>query len=137
MVYFLAVVLLGQTVALVWRFRRPPDAGNALEPPDYTQVFDAIDARFELLTEAVASGIAHVERSEARVRATVARARQELGQFGIEHPGLEAEGEELRFGDGGGSEEEGLPPVHEDVAEGGSSIPGVSAEVLARRWQAR
>lgn len=86
--------------------------------------------RMDRLTIAVAEGIEHVERAERRVRATVARARRELSEDGVAHPGLEAEHAQLRDGDGDGGEERGVQPVREEVdrsgiqVELGDSFPG-------------
>lgn len=83
------------------------------------------------LTMAVAEGIENVQRAERRVRATVARARKELREHGMESAGLEAEWSELRERDGDGGEGEGVPPVQEHVArdpsaplELGDAYPG-------------
>ncbi len=86
------------------------------------------------LTLAVAEGIDRVSRSERRVNATVARARKELAEVGLESPGLEAEAAELRLLDGGASDGSELPPVQHHVEETQSpprGIPGTfSQEVL-------
>jgi hypothetical protein len=70
------------------------------------------------INQAVAEGIKHVDRVENRIRATVRRAREQLADHGYEHPGLEAEAQELRRSDGAGGREEGVPPVRGDVANG-------------------
>ena len=72
--------------------------------------------RLTNLTLAVAEGIAHVERAEARIRATVQRARAQLAESGIESPALEAEGAELQLLDEQGSGGRRLHAVREDVA---------------------
>jgi DNA repair exonuclease SbcCD ATPase subunit len=69
------------------------------------------------LKTAVAHGIEHVERTEARIRATVQRARAELSDDDKFHPGLEAEAESIRHNDelvGGGGRMRLLP---ESLAE--------------------
>jgi len=71
--------------------------------------------RLTNLTLAVAEGIAHVERAEARIRATVQRARAQLAEAGIESPALEAEGDQLQLLDEGGSGGRKLHAVREDV----------------------
>lgn len=92
----------------------------------------ALEADHDVVRAAVAEGIAHVERVESRIRATVRRAREELEERGLESPGLEAEAKELRIVDGSGSEAGELPPVPEEVGEPMSSIEGVTAAQLAR-----
>ena len=72
--------------------------------------------RLTNLTLAVAEGIAHVERAEARIRATVQRARAQLADAGIESPALEAEGDQLQLLDDAGSGGRRLHAVREDVA---------------------
>ena len=71
--------------------------------------------RLTNLTLAVAEGIAHVERAEARIRATVQRARAQLAEAGIESPALEAEGDQLQLLDEAGSGGRRLHAVREDV----------------------
>lgn len=79
--------------------------------------------RLTNLTLAVAEGIAHVERAEARIRATVQRARAQLAEAGIESPALEAEGDQLQLLDEGGSGARRLHAVREDVGPSAQS-PG-------------
>jgi len=84
---------------------------------------------------AVSEGIERVDRSERRIKATVARARSELESRGYKDPGLDAEAFELRDIDGNGSDESGLPAVPETVVESASqisSIRGVATEQLRR-----
>ena len=71
--------------------------------------------RLTNLTLAVAEGIAHVERAEARIRATVQRARAQLAESGIESPALEAEGDQLQLLDEAGGGGRKLHAVREDV----------------------
>lgn len=71
--------------------------------------------RLTNLTLAVAEGIAHVERAEARIRATVQRARAQLADAGIESPALEAEGAELQLLDEGGGGGRRLHAVRDSV----------------------
>jgi len=104
----------------------------------------AQDARLEELitkikdlTFAVSEGIERTDRAERRVRGVIQRARKELGARGYEDPGLEAEAYELRAVDGDGGKDGGLPAVPTEVAAVGgeaSSIKGVSAELLRKRW---
>jgi len=129
---------------------RPP-----LDPPDTSPLRKAIDANAESidwltkqhtgfedltdrrvtdLTHAVADGIERVERSENRVHAAVARYRKKLEASGLEDPSVEAEVAGLQLVDGGGSSGGGVPAVQEELGApqpAASSIPGVSAEVLA------
>jgi len=87
---------------------------------------------FAILRLAVAEGIEHVERVEKRIQQTVRRAKKELDEGGIEHPGLEAEVANLQLWNGGGGEPERVPPVHEDVGGPESTVPGVTQEQLRR-----
>ena len=75
-----------------------------------------MSAELKELRKAVALGIEHVERTEARIRATVGRAKKELERHGVKHPGLDAEAEILFEGNGDGSEEEGVLPLHPSMA---------------------
>ncbi len=86
---------------------------------------------------AVSDGIERTDRAERRVRNAIQRARKELGKLGYEDPGLEAEAGELRIVDGEGGGDGGVPAVSEEVAAvdaAPSSIRGVPAETLRRRW---
>lgn len=77
------------------------------------------------LTVALSEGIAKVERHEARIRATVRRAREELEDSGIRHPGLEAEAAQLSLVDGAGGGAGRMPEVSDDVAEADlTDLPG-------------
>jgi len=89
------------------------------------------------LTFAVSEGIERTDRAERRIRNAIQRARKELAARGFDDPGLEAEAHELRIVDGDGGADGGVPVVSEEVAEVGgeaSSIKGVSAEQLRKRW---
>jgi len=91
-----------------------------------------LEADRQLIRAAVAQGIEHVDRVEARIRSTVKRATKELEEHGLESPGLAAEAGQLSLVHDPGVEEGELPPVREDVGEVASSIPGVSASDLAK-----
>ncbi len=98
---------------------------------------DQLTTQIKDLTFAVSEGIERTDRAERRVRGVIQRARKELGARGYEDPGLEAEAYELRAVDGDGGKDGGLPAVSKEVAEvepAPSSIRGVSAETLQRRW---
>jgi len=98
---------------------------------------DQITTQIKDLTFAVSEGIERTDRAERRVRGVIQRARKELGARGYEDPGLEAEAYELRAVDGDGGKDGGVPTVSKEVAEvepEASSIPGVSAEQLRKRW---
>jgi len=98
---------------------------------------DQITTQIKDLTLAVSEGIERTDRAERRVRGVIQRARKELAARGYEDPGLEAEDHELRAVDGDGGKDGGVPTVSEEVAEvepAPSSIRGVSAEQLRRRW---
>ncbi len=96
-----------------------------------------LQTKIKDLLFAVETGVERVDRAERRVRGVIQRARKELGARGYEDPGLEAEAYELRAVDGDGGKDGGVPPVPEEVAAVGaeaSSIKGVSAELLRKRW---
>ncbi len=98
---------------------------------------DELDTKIKEYLFAVSEGIDRVDRAERRVRGVIQRARKELGKLGYEDPGLEAEAHELRSVDGDGGKGGGLPTVPEEVATvepAASSIRGVSAELLRKRW---
>jgi len=89
------------------------------------------------LTFAVSEGIERTDRAERRIRNAIQRARKELAARGFDDPGLEAEAHELRIVDGEGSGDGGVPAVPAEVAaveSAPSSIRGVSAEQLRKRW---
>jgi hypothetical protein len=96
--------------------------------PDLADVWDEL----ERLKAAVAEGIAHVERTESRIAGVVGRAQKELRRFGIRHPGVEAEAEQLQLVDGAGGDGRGVPAVSEDMANAPSSVPGVSRAQLMK-----
>lgn len=108
------------------------DLSAALGPLD-KRVADN-SAAIANLVVAVSDGIAHVKRHEVRVAKQVTGARRLLRENGLEHPGLEAEHEELRERDGEGSEQEevlALPaPVEGDQRPSG--IPGLTEEDVTR-----
>jgi len=110
---------------------------------------EAVDARMDSLGSAVedvalrlkgtnfavSEGIERTDRAERRIHATIKRARKELKARGLEDPGLEAEGYELRLVDGERGADGEVPAVPESVepaSEEASSIKGVSAQTLAR-----
>jgi len=116
-------------------------------PPnhDVTQLTDELRALaddvarlengFKDVLQAVAEGIERTERAERRIQQTVRRARKELKESGLEDPGVEAEHDQLRTGDGDRSERDGLrvlPASVEPPPEEASSIKGVSVAVLQR-----
>ena len=98
---------------------------------------DQITTQIKDLTFAVSEGIERTDRAERRVRGVIQRARKELEARGYEDPGLEAEAHELRVVDGDGGKGDGVPAVPKEVAAlepEASSIRGVPAETLRRRW---
>jgi len=89
---------------------------------------------------ALAEGIERVDRSERRIKATVARARKELEARGYKDPGLDAEDYQLRLLDGVGSAEGNLQPVRDAVGADTplrSGIPGLSGAELQAIREAR
>jgi len=137
---FMVVVYVG---ALAWlqrshvralsRVTASLEAAQTPEIPahDHAEIRQ-LQEEFGVLRMAVAEGIEHVERVERRIQATVRRARKELAEEGVEHPGLEAEASELQLIDGGGSDRAWVPPVPENVGGAESSIPGVTQEQIRR-----
>lgn len=102
-------------------------AEDAMAVEALRSVLEAHEARFTDLIFAVAEGISKVERTEARIRSTVRRARKELEEHGTYSPSLDAEATELRILDGGGGEDEPVRPVLPDVARSEpdlTDIPG-------------
>ena len=99
---------------------------------DHTVRIADCERRLEEMTYAVSEGIKHVDRAEARIRATVARAKKELEENGLDHPGLTAEHHELFPVDERGSGEGGLLPMPQLMGEAESSVPGVTPGQLAR-----
>jgi len=75
---------------------------------------------------AVDEGVRSVSRAEKRVAKTVQGARRLVRESGLEHPGLEAEAEELRDRDGEAGDEEELSTVQPDMEEANlvTGIPG-------------
>jgi len=83
------------------------------------------------LTLAVDEGVRHVKRAEKRVARTIQVTNKKLEEHGLEHPGLEAELDELRDLDGDGGEDgrmrimpSELDPPEEDREALESGIPG-------------
>ena len=98
-------------------------------------MWESSDRKVKEYAIALSEGIEREERRERRINATVARARKELRESGVEHAGLEAEAGDLRKvdGDGGhGTEVLHLPEPVEEPAEVPSSIRGVPASTLRR-----
>lgn len=76
-------------------------------------------------------GLEIARRRENRIRAAVARAQAEFEESGEISPGYQAEVAELRRSDGERGSEEGVFPLHPEVAEAEpSSIPGLTLEEL-------
>jgi len=91
-----------------------------------------VERRLELLTLGLAEGIERVERSERRVRQTIASAKRRFEAEGYVDPGLEAEAAALPQADGDRGPEEEVRPVPDDVAgfeqpDAWGTVPGMSA----------
>lgn len=147
MIFVLVVVaaaLLAQTASVVFAGRVVLRSSERLHTVQHPQVtaeistelraeLDAIGVKIGDLRIAVSEGIAGYQRHEKRVQKTVAGARKLLREGGLEHAGLEAEVDELREFDAGGSEEEQLRLMPAQVEDRGrTGIPGVSHEDLDR-----
>ena len=142
----LALVLLAAlTVTIWWAVGTLSRSFEAPEPaPDLKTLVEKLAKhdidlqglayRQEQLTLAVSDGIDRVDRAEKRVQKTIQNARRLVRESGLEHPALEAEYEEIREDDGGGSEPAALqllpPSVEEDTRQTG--IPGITHADLAR-----
>ncbi len=92
-----------------------------------------LDDRVREYVIALAEGIERVDRSERRVKATVARARKELEAHGLADPGVEAEAEQLRLVDAARGDDRGMhtlpASVEPDIAPP-SGFPGISPDQL-------
>lgn len=85
--------------------------------------------RMDDLTTAVDDGIKRVQRSENRVRSVVEGARKQLREHGFEHPGVEAEAQDLREVDGDTGGDGAVPDVPASVGvdyDAPSPVPGVT-----------
>ena len=109
-----------------------------IEHPDSTQVVvqeydDAwIHTALRDLTFAVDEGVLQVARSERRVRAVVTSAKRRFESEGYEDPGLNAEEETLPLFNAASSQEEGVPPLPNDVESAANydgtpwaAVPGI------------
>jgi len=107
-----------------------------LQPYDDSEIRSLLAAQgtqLATLTQAVANGIKEVDKNNRRIESVVRRARKELEDVGLEHPGLEAEAGDLQLSDEPGSPEQGVHPLHEVVGPSGdgsehlpSGIPGAT-----------
>lgn len=84
---------------------------------------DGIQARIDELRSvqrdqalAIDEGIQRTERSEARVRAVVQRAKERMERAGYYDPSVDVEAEDLREEHARERPTEGVPPVPSDVA---------------------
>jgi len=136
------VLVVALVVPLLVAARAIPDN---IEPPAAPQEHpDTISAlgdlrgdlqveriRIDTLRLAVSDGIERVSRAEKRVAKTVQGARKLLREHGLEHPGLEAEAEEILPLDVEGSQPELVLEVPEAVEHDGSTgFPGISRSEL-------
>lgn len=99
---------------------------------DYETRMGALEVDHMDVRAAVAHGIEDIERVDNRIKATIRRTTKQLEEAGIESPALEAEARSFRVIDGGGGDDLELPPVPEELEDAPSSIPGVSAQDLAK-----
>jgi len=94
---------------------------------------DLFETKLKDLTLAVAEGIENVARKERRIASTLARAKKELSERGLEAEGIDAEIAELSEVDGARSEEPRLPAVPSEVGVDEpqiSSVPGVPLYIM-------
>jgi len=111
----------------------PTDAKQAVS--DLAKVVWGHGQELDRLKLALSDGIERVDRANKRIEKTVANARRLVAASGLEHPGLEAEAEQLRLADGEPSGPEPVPAMPEslDLPSGRpTGIPGVSFEDLQR-----
>jgi len=109
----------------------PPDE-NLATTHDLAMISQRFHAEIESLKFAIAEGIERTDRAEKRVQKTVAGARRQLSEAGIDNAPLAAEAAELRSRDEEGSDHRELPPVLEGVgATRRIRIPGGHLEVGA------
>jgi len=109
-----------------------PEQGhpNAIDNALLTRIED-LERQVPELFQAVAEGIAHVDRNEKRVRGIVTGAKRRFAAEGYEDPGVEAEHDSLPELDAGSRLEEGVLPLSNDVGaleQQGSpwdSVPGM------------
>jgi len=94
----------------------------------------AMEDCMQLLTQAVADGIDHVDRNEKRVRGIVTGAKRRFEAAGFIDPGVEAEIDTLPELNGQLSVAEELSAVPEDLGATGppAGVPGV---VPAEFWE--
>jgi len=92
---------------------------------------DGLGEEIDRIKIALSDGIARNDRAEKRIQKTVASARRQLREAGIEHAGIEAEHAELLERDESPGEDEQLRLLPESVEPPRrSGIPGLSAEAL-------
>lgn len=89
---------------------------------DLEDLVDRLPQRWELLKEEANAIFNRARAAEERTRGAVNRARQELADRGLLDDGIEEQARELRLLDGGGSEEEGMPAMHQGMADGGQPV---------------
>jgi len=125
------VLLLALVVAVAWAARVIPRSFEAREPSESPQPYDDANVwgavhdlgalikeareRTDGIVLAVAEGIERVERSERRVRQTVASAKRRFEAEGYVDPGLEAEAAALPDDDAPSRPAEPVPAVPEGV----------------------
>ena len=136
----LAVVSVGLSVAIVILLRAGAVAADVSPMIEWAKEFESVRAHIadevgrlegemETLRFAVAEGIAHVERTENRIKSTVQRARSQLKEHGLEHDGLEVESAEISRWDGGGGEGVAFAGVAGACAGGDAGADWVGAGV--------
>jgi len=115
------LAVAGALIAALWRavgvltrnFDHPAPVAEVVRIKWTDQDFADLSHRIDHLQEAVAEGITKVTRNENRIAKTVTAARRLVREAGLEHPGIEAEHEELFPADD--DRIEALPPMPEQV----------------------
>jgi len=125
---------------LVLRGNKDPLTTKAV-PEDLSELIWNLGKQEQRISElylAVDEGIRRVDRAEARVKKTVTSARRLVAESGLEHPGIEAEHEELLGADEPRSEPEPVLELRGDVEDDSpSGYPGVTKGDLKRLRDAR
>lgn len=84
---------------LSYKNRPPLPAPERSSTEQLEQDFEALRKLVEDLTLALDDGIRRVDRAENRIQKTVASARSAVRKAGLEHPGIEAEHDQLEPAD--------------------------------------
>ena len=90
---------------------------------------DGLEKDIQTLYKAVADGIDHVDRNEKRVRGIVTGAKRRFAAEGFVDPGVDAEEDSLPRDHAAGGEDEGVPPMSDDLGIPQNPFQGVPGTV--------